>query len=237
MSVRGLGLLLLLFCLAGCGRELDAAVDQRLAFEPWSETAPLYRFHPGDELDVRLLYNPELSDRVRIAPDGRISLAGIGSVLAEGRTTEELTSDLMARYAHAVTRPDLVVIGRQFESQRVFVGGEVKSPGALTVPGRVGVLEAVILAGGFKDSARTSQIVLMRRGPGGRAMLRSVDTDALSHSADAAEDVMLQSGDVVLVPRSPVAKLDLFVDQYIRQALPFDRGFVYSINQGGALLR
>jgi protein involved in polysaccharide export with SLBB domain len=229
MRCHILAFAVLLTC-AGCSPTVDSAVDHPAAFAPWTDVAEEYRFRPGDEMDVRLLYNPEISDRVRVAPDGRISLALIGSVQAEGRTVDELSADLRTKFAKEVRRPDVLVIGRQFESYRIFVGGEVANPGVITVPGRLGVLEAVLSVGGFKDTGRLSQVVLIRRSPSGQPMLRTVDIDALISTGKKSEDVPLQPYDIVFVPRTPIADVDLFVVKYIRGVLPFDSNFTYAVN-------
>lgn len=222
--------------LAACSPTVESDANRPTAFAPWTDIAEEYRFRPGDELDVRLIYNPEISDRVRVAPDGRISLSLIGSVLAEGRTVDQLTADLRTRFAKELRRPEVTVIGRQFESQRIFVGGEVATPGVITVPGRVGVLEAIMTAGGFRDTARTSQVILIRRGPDTKPMLRTVDLDSFIRTGKPTEDVPLRPYDVVFVPRTPIADIDLFVSKYIKQVLPFDTNFTYAVN-GGALLK
>ncbi|HEX4507933.1 MAG TPA: polysaccharide biosynthesis/export family protein [Alphaproteobacteria bacterium] len=215
---------------AGCSPTLDSAVDRPAAFAPWTDVAEEYRFRPGDEMDVRLLYNPEISDRVRVAPDGRISLALIGSVQAEGKTVDQLGADLRTKFAKEVRRPDVLVIGRQFESQRIFIGGEVTTPGVITVPGRLGVLEAILTVGGFRDTAWLSQVVLIRRSQNGQPMLRTVDLNALITTGQKSEDVPLQPYDIVFVPRTPIADIDLFVTKYIRGVLPFDSNFTYAVN-------
>jgi protein involved in polysaccharide export with SLBB domain len=222
--------LAVLLTAAGCSPTLDSAVDRPAAFAPWTDVAEEYRFRPGDEMDVRLLYNPEISDRVRVAPDGRISLALIGSVQAEGKTVDQLGADLRTKFAKEVRRPDVLVIGRQFESQRIFIGGEVTTPGVITVPGRLGVLEAILTVGGFRDTAWLSQVVLIRRSQNGQPMLRTVDLNALITTGQKSEDVPLQPYDIVFVPRTPIADIDLFVTKYIRGVLPFDSNFTYAVN-------
>jgi len=229
MRCHTLAFIVLLTC-AGCSPTLDSAMNQPASFAPWTDVAEDYRFRPGDEMDVRLLYNPEISDRVRVAPDGRISLALIGSLLAEGKTVDQLTADLRIKFAKEVRRPDVLVIGRQFESQRIFIGGEVSTPGVITVPGRLGVLEAILTVGGFRDTAWLSQVVLIRRSQSGQPMLRTVDLNALITTGQKSEDVPLQPYDIVFVPRTPIADVDLFVTKYIRGVLPFDSNFTYAVN-------
>ncbi len=219
--------------LAGCSSTgmVDPQADQPLAFAPWTSDVPGYRLKPGDEIEVRLLYNPEFSDRVMIGPDGRFALSLIGTVRAEGMTSDELSDHLRQRFARDLRRPDVVVVPRSFGSQRVIVGGEVASPGIHTLPGRVGVLEAVLIAGGFTNTARPQHVALIRRGADGRPMLRSLDLVSFLSTGDASQDVPLQPFDIVYVPRSTIAEINRFVALYIRGILPFDSGFSYSLTR------
>ncbi len=201
-------------------------------FAAWTVEVAEYRFRPGDEIDIRLTYNPEYSDRVTVAPDGRIAMPLIGGLKAEGLTAAELERDLIRRYARDLRRPELTVVPRSFGSQKVFVGGEVNQQGVQALPGRIGVLEAILLAGGAKTSGQLKEVGLIRRNSEGKPMLRTVNVEALMSTGDPAQDVPLQPFDIVYVPRSSIAELGLFIDQYIRQVLPFDRGFSYSISTG-----
>ena len=74
---------------------------------------------------------------------------------------------------------------------------------------------------------------MIRRAPGGGPMLRTVDLDALISRGQKSEDVMLQPSDIVFVPRTPIADVDLFVSKYIRGVLPFDSNFTYAVNGAG----
>jgi polysaccharide export outer membrane protein len=116
---------------------------------------------------------------------------------------------------------------------KVFVGGEVDKPGVYDMPGDINALQAVIMAGSFKTSARRSQVVIIRRGPDGRAMLRTVDLRAGSGNP-AVDLVPLRRFDVVYVPRSSVSEAGLFVQQYFRDLSPVQLGFDYTA--GAALL-
>ncbi|MDX2103678.1 MAG: polysaccharide export protein [Alphaproteobacteria bacterium] len=205
--------------------------DQPLAFAPWTADVPGYRLKPGDEIEVRLLYNPEFSDRVLIGPDGRFALSLIGSVRAEGMTADELGVHLRERFSRDLRRPDVVVVPRLYGSQRVIVGGEVASPGVHALPGRVGVLEAVLIAGGFTANARPQSVALIRRGADGRPMLRSLDLQQFLSTGDPSQDVPLLPFDIVYVPRSTIAEINRFVTQYIRGILPFDSGFSYTLSR------
>ncbi|WP_295396278.1 polysaccharide biosynthesis/export family protein [uncultured Thiodictyon sp.] len=208
-------------------------------FLPWTDDAAVYRFMPGDELDVKLVYNPEFSDRVIVAPDGTIELTLIGSARALDRSVPELANELQERYARELRRPELSVIPRQFGSELVYVGGEVQRPGVFKLVHRMGVLEGIIEAGGFLDTARTDQVVLIRRTSDNRPMLKVVNVRDIIEGRVRTDDndIPLHRFDVVFVPKSSVAEVDVWIDQYITRILPFSRSFNYSVNrasvQGG----
>jgi polysaccharide export outer membrane protein len=96
------------------------------------------------------------------------------------------------------------------------------------MPGDVDALRAVIQAGGFKTSSRRSQVVIIRRGPDGRAMMRTADLLRGLTSPGGADLVPLRRFDIVYVPRSGVAETGLFMQQYLRDLLPVS--FSYAVN-------
>ena len=81
---------------------------------------------PGDELDVKLIYNPEFSDRVIVSPDGLIHLSLIGPVKVLNRTPGDIAAELRERYAAEFRHPEAVVVPRMFGSEIIYVGGEVQ---------------------------------------------------------------------------------------------------------------
>jgi polysaccharide export outer membrane protein len=97
------------------------------------------------------------------------------------------------------------------------------------MPGDINALQAVIMAGGFKTSAKQNQVVIIRRGPGGRAMMRLADLRRGAKDPGSVDAVPLRRFDVVYVPRSNVSKAGLFVQQYIRDVAPVDLGFNYAL--------
>lgn len=198
-------------------------------FAPWVEGDDAYRLGPGDDVEVKLPFNAEFNERTVIGPDGRITLPLVGELRAEGRTVRELTDALNRGFSRDLVNPRVQVAVRAYGSQRVFVGGEVGNPGLFTLPGRIGVMEAVMMANGFTDGARTSQVVLIRRSPDGRAMMRTVDVPAFV--AGEAPDMPLKGFDIVFVPKSTIAEVDQFVEQFINRVVPFQRGFTYTMGR------
>lgn len=191
---------------------------------PLSDLGPergQYLIAPGDELEVKLFYVPDLNQTVTVRPDGRISLPLLGDVEAEGHTPAGLAQFVENAYGERLKRPQTVVNVRSTPSQRIFVGGEVWRAGMQPLAGPTSVLQAVMAAEGPRETARTDEVVVVRRASGGARQVFVVNLQDIVSGKDAGQDVQLQPMDVVVVPRSDVADLDLWVDQYIRRVLPF----------------
>lgn len=220
--------------LAGCGGSRlprpSARADARdrapgfpdIPFASWTDAEPEYLLYPGDEVDIRTPTAPELNQQLRIGPDGRIAMPLIGQVMAADRSLRELEADLSAAYASQLVRPVVEVTLRQAGPLKVWVDGEVNQPGVYDMPGDIDALQAVIMAGGFRPSAKRSEVALIRRGPGGVRMMRVVDLRQRN-----GEHIALRRSDIIFVPRTSLAELAAFFTQ-VREALPI--GFTYSIN-------
>ncbi len=185
-------------------------------------STPATVLHAGDELEVKFFYTPELSEREIIRPDGMIALALIGDVAAAGLSVPELRARLLHAYAPYLKAPDLAVLVRAQPSNRVFIAGEVNQQGAQPLVGGTTVAHAVAAAAGLKATAYTSQTLLVRVGPDGTRQVRIIDLGKVLRGEMPEQDVELQAFDFVFVPRSPIANVDLFVEQYIRNLLPFN---------------
>ncbi|MGB3627387.1 MAG: polysaccharide biosynthesis/export family protein [Henriciella sp.] len=192
-----------------------------------------YLMAPGDTLSVIFHTAPELNRETVVAPDGSISLPYIGAVQVSARSAGEIRAALMQAYASELKDPDIDVIPTGFESQRIFVGGEVNAPGMMDLPGQIDPLQAIIMAGGFNDRAKPSNVALMRRMPGGQVMTAVIDVNSGLNDPALADWTPLRRFDVVYVPRSKIAAENLFVQQWIRAALPVDFSFYYDVS--GAL--
>lgn len=199
-----------------------------IGYADWSEDEPSYRFYPGDEVEVSVPSAPELSKSVTVQPDGRITLPLAAPVMAADRTIDELQGAISQAYARTLLRPQVQVSVKTTAPLKVFVGGEVKNPGVFDMAGDSDALRAVIQAGGFTNGAKRSQVVIIRRGPDGRAMMRTADLLRGLTSPGGADLVPLRRFDIVYVPRSGAAETGLFMQQYFRDLLPVS--FSYAIN-------
>ena len=178
-----------------------------------------YRIRVGDVLDVRFYKTPELNvEKVPVRNDGKISLDLVGDVQAAGLGTDEFASSLVRDYSKELEDPRIAVIVRDFGGQ-VFVGGEVGKPASVKYAEGMTALQAIQSVGGFNDKASLENVILMRRTPERYEGYRLFLKQALTGD-DFMQDVALQPNDVVFVPKSRVANVNLMVEQYISKNLP-----------------
>ena len=214
-------------CMGGAGRapageriSTDGFPD--IAFADWTEAEPEYLLYPGDEIEVATPTAPELTRTLKVGPDGRISLPLIGQAMAADRTLYELESELSRAYASQLIRPVVEITLKQAGPLKVWVDGEVRTPGVYDMPGDINAYQATIMAGGFLPTAKSGEVALIRRWPGGTRMMRVIDL-----RPRRGEVVALRRGDIIYVPRTTLGELANFFS-LIRNALPV--GFSYAIN-------
>ncbi len=203
------------------GARVQTANFPDITFADWTDAEPEYLLYPGDEIEVATPTAPELSKTLKVGPDGRIALPLIGQVMAADRTLAELETDVGGAYASQLVRPVVEVTLKQAGPMKVWVAGEVRTPNVYDMPGDIDAYQAIIMAGDFTPSGKAQQVALIRRGPGGRRMMRVVDL-----RPRRGEVVALRRGDILFVPRTNLGELANFFTQ-VRNALPI--GFNYSI--------
>ena len=189
-----------------------------------------YLLAPGDTMEVIVHNQPELTRTVTVAPDGTIRIPYSGSIQVSARTLEETRQVLTRALAMELRNPRLDVLLVGTPSQQIFVGGEVRTPGMITLPGLIDPLQAVIMAGGITDAGRAQSVVLMRRMPGGAVKSIVFDLKSGIYDPRFAEWTPLRRFDVVYVTRKPIVDQNLFVQQYVRNALPIDFSLFYDVS-------
>lgn len=231
-TLAGLGLLLAAACSSRPSLPVSGPVSATFepeTFQAWTSEAPRYRLFPGDEVDVTVHTAPELSGTVRIGPDGRVNLPLAGAVMVTEQTAPEAARRIADRYAQVLRDPIVEVRPITFGTQQILVGGEVRTPGIYEMPSpRIGVLEAVTLAGGVSNRARSRQLVVLRRSETGGVMMRTVDLRA-AQSGMAADTIPLARHDIVFAPRNTIAEVNDFVELYVRNIIPIDNAFAYAL--------
>jgi polysaccharide export outer membrane protein len=208
--------------LAACGHRAPASGPAAFAAlqPPVSpEPGPAYRIQLGDELHVRFMYQPDMSEAVPVRPDGRISLMTTGEIDAVGLTPSELERVIVERSSAHLRNPEVTVIVTKLGDQRVYIGGEVLAPGYVTL--RVGMtpLQAVLERGGFKTTAKRDSVLLITPGADGRFSAARIDLKQVLDDG-VSERVRLHPSDVVYVPPSWIGNMDTVVDLYVRGLIP-----------------
>jgi len=238
--MRGPGIILAILLAACTTQEIRPIPVEPQGFEPWTETTPAYRFTPGDRVRVSFLLTPELNETALVAPDGTLSTRASGSLPAADLTAPELEESITRASRRVLNHPIVTVALEEATGSTVLVGGAVRLPGAIPLRGPRGTLAAIIGAGGFEADARMNEVVLIRRAPGNRPMLRLVNVQGFIQSGGAGAatldgDVPLHPGDIVYVPKSRIGEVNQWVDQYLNRLVPFQKTFSYAVNRSSAV--
>jgi protein involved in polysaccharide export with SLBB domain len=205
-------------CAAGAASAQPGPAFADLPYAAWSDDDPPYRLYPGDEIDLTVVSAPELSKPLKLAPDGRVDAPLVGAIMAADLSTEALARKLEQAYGPVLLRPEVEVALRLASPVKVFVGGEVTTPGVYELVGDMDALQAVMTAGGFKPTGRPAKVVILRRGADGRAMMKIVDLSRALQTPQA-ERAPLRRFDIVFVPKSAPAEVAAYVG-VVTSALP-----------------
>jgi len=167
-------------------------------------TAPIrgdYVIGPGDTLQITVWKNETLSRTVPVRPDGKISMPLLHDVQASGLTAMQLRDKIATALGEFMPNPEVAVSVNDVRSLRVSILGEVSKPGVLELRGETTILEAIAMAGGFKDFASPSKITIIRIDEQGKTKrIRFNYNRAVSAGSSDEENLVLRSGDVVVVP-------------------------------------
>jgi polysaccharide export outer membrane protein len=156
-----------------------------------------YKIVAGDKLNIQVYKDQNLSQSLQVRPDGKITLPLVGDVRAEGRTATELRDTLVESLKEYNTNPVVTVIVTETVPPVFYVMGEVNSPGTLSLKGQISVVQALAMAGGFKDFAKKKDIMIQRKGPTGPTTVKFNYNDAIK---GATQPVYVQPGDTIIVP-------------------------------------
>lgn len=196
-----------------------------------------YRLVPYDQISVRFPYHPEQDigmsgstgaagptralSGLLIQPDGNITLDVAGTIRAAGLTPDELAKVIAEKASDRLRDPKVVVTVVQYAPRRVFVGGEVNSPGPVQIQEGMTPVQAIFERGGFKDTAEKDGVVLIRNAGSENPQIGRID---LEESLDNGkpEAVTLLTNDVIYVPMSGIGRATTWVRQHLREILPME---------------
>lgn len=175
------------------------AFSPSMAQEPAAPARQEYRVNAGDTLEISVWQEADLQREVLVRPDGGMSFPLAGEIRAEGRTVAQIREELSSRLARYI--PDLVltVTVTDVSGNRIFVVGQVVNPGMFVMNPDLDVMQALSLAGGTTPFASLGNIRILRRQGTERSAL-AFDFTAVSRGRSLDQNIVLQSGDVVVVP-------------------------------------
>jgi polysaccharide export outer membrane protein len=152
-----------------------------------------------DVLAINVWKEPDISRSIPVRSDGKISLPLVGEVQAAGLTPLMLEKDIATKLKSYIAEPEVTVMVQQVNSQKFNILGQVSKPGTYVIANSPTVLDAIALAGGFRDFAKRKSIYVLRHGATGDTRLPFNYKD-VSQGKNMAQNIKLQPGDTIIVP-------------------------------------
>ena len=154
----------------------------------------------GDVLAINVWKEPEVSRDVPVRPDGRISLPLVGEIQAGGRTPKQLEAEISAKLKDYVSEPEVTVIVKEIKSQKFNVLGMVMKPGSYVLTNPTTIIDAIAMAGGFRDFAKQKDIYVLRSAADGTQTRLPFNYKEVVKGHKSTQNIALQSNDTVVVP-------------------------------------
>jgi len=175
---------------------------------------PRYTLHIGDVLNVQYLYTPELNQTATVSPDGYVNLNLVGDIRVMDLTVEQAHDAIVLKASEHLNDPKLNLVLEQFQPPYVVVAGEVGKPGQINVNSSLTAMQAILVSGGFLESARTTQVLLYRKINSDTAEVRVLNLKNLHKTPDLERDAQLQPGDMLYVPRNKIQNVSRYVRSF-----------------------
>jgi polysaccharide export outer membrane protein len=182
------------FSVIACASAVGQTLQQR----------PRYTLHAGDTLDLALRFTPEYNQSLTVQPDGYVKVSGL--------TVEQAHDELVAKLSIPLNKPELNLVLKDFQHPYVVVGGDVQLPGKIELRQDMTAMQAVLLAGGFKPTARDTRIVVFRHIDSGTGEVKILNLHKIQDAKDLERDMTLQQGDMILVPQNRLATFSRYMD-------------------------
>ncbi len=165
----------------------------------WSQDSQQYIIGPTDILEIQVWREPALSRTVPVRPDGKITLPLLDDVQAAGLTPLELKTKLETRLAKFINNPKVSVSVQEINSKKIYVVGQVNTPGEYPLRHNMTVMQALSLAGGLAEWADAKNIVIIRKEKGKQKRIKFNYKKVLK-GKDLDKNIFLRPGDTIIVP-------------------------------------
>lgn len=170
-----------------------------------------YRLQPEDRIEVQYRFTPEYNAQASVQPDGYAVFPLTGEVKLSGLTLAEAEKAIRLKAGERLNDPEVTVLLKEYVKPFFTVAGEVAKPGRIELHGEVTLVEAIALSGGFKDSAHRTQVLLLRKSASDLAQIRVYDLRKMMSPKGIREDITIESGDLLVIPRNAVSKIEPFM--------------------------
>jgi len=154
-----------------------------------------YIIEPEDILAIKVWREPELSGTFTVRPDGKISMHLVGEIVAGGLTPDQFQQRVVEALQTVINRPQVVAAVHEVRSKRYFISGEVNRPGQYPLSTKVTIMEALSMAGGFREFADTKGIKVMR----GNERIKFNYKDVVK-GKKLEQNIELKPGDHIVIP-------------------------------------
>jgi polysaccharide export outer membrane protein len=153
-----------------------------------------------DVLAINVWKEPDVSRMVPVRSDGKISLPLIGEVQAAGKTPKELENEIAKGLRDYISEPEVTVIVQESKSRRFSILGQVQRPGSYLLTGDMRVLDAIAMAGGFRDFAKVKNIRILRQQAEGKQTSLLFNYKDAVKGTNPGQNVELEPKDTIYVP-------------------------------------
>jgi len=184
---------------------------------------PRYTLHVGDVLDLNYRLTPEYNQSITIQPDGYASLNIAGNLHLEGLTLDQAHDLIVKKDSERLNDPELNLMLSSFQRPYVVVGGEVLQPGRIDLRENMTAMQAVVMAGGFKLSAKDTRIIVFRHINSDMGEVRELNLHNINKTSQLEQDMVLEPGDMLLVPANKMEHFARYMHSF---------SFSSSINPG-----
>jgi polysaccharide export outer membrane protein len=176
------------------------ASDQSAASSRAAHSDDSYVIGANDVLAINVWKEPDISRSVPVRSDGKISLPLVGELQASGQTPRQLEQEITKHLQSYISEPEVTVIVTDSKSQKVNILGMVSRPGEYLLTSSTTVLDAVAMAGGFKDFAKQKSVYVLRQAPNGTQQRIAFNYKDVIKGKNPEQNIRLQAGDTVVVP-------------------------------------
>ncbi len=164
-----------------------------------------YVLRTGDKLQLKYRLTPDLDQIVAVQPDGFVSLNVVGEIQVAGMTIDQAHDAILAKASERLNQAELILILKEFTPPSVVVAGEVRHPGKIELREGTTALSAIMQSGGLSDSAKSGQLLLLRKVNDRFAEVHQLNFSKMKETPSLEHDMALEPGDTLYVPRDRIA--------------------------------